>query len=62
VRELARTTVTVAKAGDVTVRLRPGAALRLRLGRERKLGAMLVVKAVDRAGNASERSKALRFE
>ena len=50
---------------DAGTRLRYGFNndfLALRLSRERKLPAPLTVRAVDRAGNASERTKAMRFE
>jgi uncharacterized protein len=58
---LARTTVNVRRAGTVTVRLRPRAAIRLLLRRERELPATLAVAAVDRAGNRTVRRKALIF-
>ena len=61
IRRLARASVRVERAGEVTVRLRPSAALRLLLRRERKLPALLQVKAVDAARNESTRTKQLRF-
>jgi hypothetical protein len=49
-RTLSRGTV-VAAAGEVTLRLRPSAAMRVLLRRERRLTATLRIVAVDRAGN-----------
>jgi hypothetical protein len=57
-----REVVQVAKAGEVTVRLRPTVRLRLLLRRETVVPALLSVKAVDRAGNVSTRTKQLRFK
>ena len=62
VRRLARATVRVERAGEVTVRLRPSASMRLLLRRERVLPALLQVKAVDAARNASTRTKQLKFK
>ena len=50
------------QAGEVTVRLRPSASLRLLLRRERALPALLQVKAVDAARNTSTRTKQLKFK
>ena len=61
-RRLARATVRVTKAGDVTLRLRPSAAVRLLLRREQALPAVLLVKAVDAAGNRTTRTKQLKFK
>ena len=61
-RRLARVRVRRAGAGRVvTVRLRPSAALRRRLRREKRLPALLTVRAVDAAGNATTRTKRLVF-
>jgi hypothetical protein len=60
-RRLAHGTVRVRRAGEVTVRLRPRAALRLLLRRERNVPAVLTVTAVDRAGNRTTRKRALLF-
>ena len=62
VRRIARATVRVPRAGEVTVRLRPSASLRLLLRRERALPALLQVKAVDAARNTSTRTKQLKFK
>ena len=45
----------------MTVRLRPSASLRRRLRREKRLPALLTVRAVDAAGNATTRTKRLVF-
>jgi hypothetical protein len=61
-RELARGTQTGVRAGQViTLRLRPGAALRRRLSRERRLPAELRITATDSAGNVTTRTKTLSF-
>ena len=61
-RRLARVRVRRAGPGRVlTVRLRPSASLRRRLRREKRLPALLTVRAVDAAGNASTRTKRLVF-
>ena len=62
VRRLARRSARVERAGVVRVRLRPSAALRLLLRRERVLPALLQVKAVDAARNATTRRKRLKFK
>ena len=62
VRRIARASVRVPRAGEVTVRLRPSASLRLLLRRERALPALLQVKAVDAARNTSTRTKQLKFK
>ena len=61
-RRFDRRTIDVRRAGTVTVRLRPRAALRLLLRRERDLPGLLSVRAVDRAGNRSTRTKTLLFK
>jgi secreted PhoX family phosphatase len=61
-RRFARRTIDVEQAGTVTVRLRPSAALRLLLRRERDMPGLLAVRAVDRAGNRSTRTKTLLFK
>jgi hypothetical protein len=61
-RRFARRTVEVREAGTVTVRLRPAAALRLLLRRERDMPGLLAVRAVDKAGNRSTRTKTLLFK
>jgi secreted PhoX family phosphatase len=61
-QRLARRTVRVQKAGEVSIRLRPSAALRLRLRREKVLPAVLSIRFVDRAGNDATRTKTLRFK
>lgn len=61
-RRLARVQVRRVAAGRaVTVRLRPSKAPRKRLKRERRLPALLTVRAVDLAGNATTRTKRLVF-
>ena len=45
----------------MTVTLRPSAALRRKLRSEKRLPALLSVKAVDAAGNDATRTKALTF-
>lgn len=60
--QLARETVDAQRAGEVTVRLRPSARLRLRLRREKTLPALLSIRAVDRAGNVTTRTKQLRLK
>jgi len=61
-QRLARATTTVNRAGEVSVRLRPSAALRLRLRRETGLPAILSIRFVDRAGNDRTRTKTMRFK
>jgi hypothetical protein len=61
IRRLARAEVTTTKAGRIDVRLRPAAALRLLLKREDALPALLHVKATDKAGNVSTRTKQMKF-
>ncbi len=61
-RRLARTRVTVERAGTVDVRVRPSSALRLLLRRESVLPGLLHVRATDRAGNVTTRTKQLRFD
>ena len=46
----------------MTLRLRPSAAVRLLLRREQALPAVLLVKAVDAAGNRTTRTKQLKFK
>ena len=60
-RRLARGTVRVERAGVVRVRLRPSAALRLLLRRERVLPAVVEATAVDAARNRATRRKRLKF-
>ena len=60
-RRLARASRRVERAGVVTVRLRPGASLRLLLRRESVLPAVLHVSAIDAAGNRTTRTKKLKF-
>jgi uncharacterized protein len=60
-RRLARGTVRATRAGEVAVRLRPSAALRLLLKREREVPATLKVVAVDAAGNRTTRTIKLLF-
>jgi hypothetical protein len=62
VRRIARASVRVERAGEVTVRLRPSTSMRLLLRRERVLPALLQVKAVDAARNTSTRTKQLKFK
>jgi hypothetical protein len=52
----------VAKAGEVSVRLKPNAALRLRLKREKAVPALLSIRAEDRSGNVQTRTKQLRLK
>lgn len=61
-RRLARATVRATRSGELTVRLRPGVALRTLLRREKALPAELSVVAVDAAGNRSTRTKRLSFK
>jgi secreted PhoX family phosphatase len=61
-RRFDRRTIDVRQAGIVTVRLRPRAALRLLLRREQDMPGLLAVRAVDRAGNRSTRTKTLLFK
>ena len=61
-RRFDRRTIDVEQAGTVTVRLRPRAALRLLLRRERDMPGLLAVRAVDRAGNRATRTKTLLFK
>lgn len=60
-RQLARVTQRVNTSGEVTVRLRPAAALRVLLRRERAVPATLAVTATDAAGNKATRNKRLSF-
>lgn len=60
-RQLARVTQRVNAAGETTVRLRPAAALRVLLRRERVVPASLAVTATDAAGNKATRTKRLSF-
>lgn len=60
-RRLARVNVKDVKAGETTVRLKPSATLRRLLRRERRLPALIEVRAVDAAGNVATRTKALVF-
>jgi hypothetical protein len=60
-RRLAAGTVNAAAASTVSIRLRPGAALRVLLKRERELPARLKVIAVDRAGNRTEKTMRVLF-
>ena len=60
-RRLARVTQRVTAPGEVTVRLRPSAALRVLLRRERAVPASLAVTATDAAGNKATRTKRLSF-
>ncbi|MDA0183140.1 PhoX family protein [Solirubrobacter phytolaccae] len=60
-RQLARVTQRVNVSGEVTVRLRPSAALRVLLRRERAVPASLAVTATDAAGNKATRTKRLSF-
>ncbi|MDA0136234.1 DUF839 domain-containing protein [Solirubrobacter sp. CPCC 204708] len=60
-RRLARVTQRVTAPGEITVRLRPAAALRVLLRRERTVPASLAVTATDAAGNKSTRTKRLSF-
>jgi hypothetical protein len=59
---LARVSLDVAKAGEVSVRLKPNAALRLRLKREKAVPALLSIRAEDRSGNVQTRTKQLRLK
>jgi hypothetical protein len=62
VRVLARRTRSGVRAGlVVTLRLRPSAALRRRLAREKRLPALLRIEATDAAGNVTTRTKPLLF-
>jgi len=58
---LARVTQRVNVSGETTVRLRPAAALRVLLRRERGVPATLAVTATDAAGNKATRTKRLSF-
>ena len=61
-RKLATARVSSVAAGQtVTVTLRPSAAMRQRLRRERRLPGFLRVKAVDAAGNVATRTKVVSF-
>ncbi len=60
-RRLAQASATTSGPGEVVVRLRPGAALRVLLRRERRLPALLRVEAVDRSGNRTTRTKPMTF-
>ncbi len=60
-RRLARVTQRVNVSGDVTVRLRPAATLRVLLRRERVVPATLAGTATDAAGNKATRTKRLSF-
>ena len=60
-RRLARVTQRVTAPGEVTVRLRPSAALRVLLRRERAVPASLAVTATDASGNKATRTKRLSF-
>jgi hypothetical protein len=62
VRQLRRVRMDVDRAGVVTVRIRPRSAFRLMLRRESVLPATLSVRATDRAGNVSTRTKLLLFK
>ncbi|MDA0174014.1 hypothetical protein OJ998_33235 [Solirubrobacter taibaiensis] len=53
--------VRVAAGQTVTVTVRPSAALRRKLAKERRLPGLLSVKAVDAAGNDATRTKVLTF-
>ena len=61
VRRLAHKEVTVTRAGDVSVTLRPSSALRVLLRRERELPSMLKVQVVDVARNRTARSIRVLF-
>jgi hypothetical protein len=61
-RRLARTRVIAERAGTVQVRLRPSSALRLLLRRESALPGFLQVRATDKAGNVTTRTKQMRFD
>jgi hypothetical protein len=56
-----RSTVNVAAGQTVTVTIKPTAAMLRKLREERRLPALLSVKATDAAGNDSTRTKALSF-
>ncbi len=60
-RRLAQTTLRIERPGRYTLRLRPSAALRVLLRRERRLPAALLIRATDRAGNVSTRRKRVDF-
>jgi hypothetical protein len=60
-RRLAQTTVRTQRAGEVVLRLKPSAAIRLLLRREARLPAALLVRAEDAAGNVRTRRKRLTF-
>ena len=61
-RKLATKTSRNVKAGQiVTITLRPSAALRKRLAREKRLPALLRLRAADAAGNVTTRTKPLIF-
>ena len=60
-RRLARISVNSASAGQLTVTLRPSSALRAQLRKEKRVPALLQVKATDAAGNVTTRTKALTF-
>ena len=61
-QRLAGATFRVPQAGEYSIRIRPRAALRLRLKRETVLPAVLTIRATDRSGNVATRSKQLRFK
>ena len=61
-RRFDRRTYDVKQAGTITVTLRPRAALRLLLRREEDMPGLLAVRAVDRAGKRSTRTKTLLFK
>jgi beta-glucosidase len=61
-RRLATRTVLNLKAGQVVaLTLRPNASLRKRLAREKRLPALLRIRATDAAGNVATRTKPLTF-
>jgi hypothetical protein len=61
-RRLARQTVRNVKSGQiVSLKLRPSATLRKRLAREKRLPALLRIRATDAAGNVTTRTKPLTF-
>jgi hypothetical protein len=60
-RRLAQRTYRFDRPGTYTLRLKPNAALRVLLRRERRLPAVLLVRAEDGAGNARTRRKRVDF-
>jgi secreted PhoX family phosphatase len=60
-RRLVRVTVRADRPGEVNVRLRPKTATRLLLRRQKKVNATLTLRATDRAGNVTNRTKRMRF-